>query len=50
MENWCTCGNMGRCLGCDIEKKILECYGKQGLAFLREHLKKEDNSKKEGEE
>lgn len=39
---WCTCNKMGTCLGCEIEKKVKECYGKLGLAFLKAHLK-EDN-------
>lgn len=37
-DTWCTCKNMGTCLGCMIEKKIKECYGTQGLAFLLGHV------------
>ena len=36
-NSWCTCGNMGRCLGCQIDKVVLEHLGRQGLAFLKEH-------------
>ena len=44
-DTWCTCNNTGTCLGCMIEKKIKECYGTQGLAFLLAHVVKVGDAK-----
>ena len=36
---WCTCNKMGTCLGCQIEKRVKESYGKVGVAHLKAHLR-----------
>ena len=42
---WCTCNKMGKCIGCMIEEKVKECYGTQGLAFLKAHIEASDGEK-----
>lgn len=38
---WCCCNGRGTCMGCMIEAKVKECYGTDGKAFLKAHLKDE---------
>ena len=35
---WCTCGQKGTCIGCQIHRTVEERLGPAGTVHLRQHL------------